>query len=442
MPYRLKARSTRAFLILLYILEYSAISIKGYGCCNSSKASPNTKFYMSSSNVKLNRTATGHTAWRETVNTLDRLHELLTLKRIARELSIYHPKIDDLLATRSRSAQFAFNESWHWLAHSDEQKSEAQLYTLHVVGVRVEKTDRKKSRAKNNYGEHLAGSDNHNLPYVFTLKKPQNDMGDSVINEARLELTGLHGNEYCNALLTQLDWSLEADAQHKWNEIISGKSTFAELPVNITNHLQNAWNVSKNHTLVLRSLLQVKHKHCPVHSRNLHRLLPILHIRVNYKESVNIRPARHVRAKLTRTLSGNSTRKRIIVDCEQQWDQTFLSSTSSGIYDSLMPCCRRRFRISFEQLGWDNWVFAPKHFDSYYCIGRCSEFGGFQSEDMEGIAFYAELMNLYRKAEAAGLAPCCTPVKFTPLTIAIWQGPNEQITQTLDGIIVKQCGCM
>ncbi|KFD52814.1 hypothetical protein M514_06305 [Trichuris suis] len=424
------------------MLERWMMQIKGYGCCNSSKVEPVTVFHTSNSSTKVNRMAPGHFTWRETVNTLDKLHELLTLKRIARELSIYQPQAEDLLATRSRSAQFAFNESWRWLTYSDEQRSEAQQYILHVVGVRIERTYKKKSRLKNNFNEQFLESDSHALRYVFTLKKPQNDYGDGLITDARIELTGFQGSEYCKALLTHLSWSLETDdGPQVWNEIITEKST-KELPANITSHLQNLWKASKNHTLILRSLLRVKHKDCPVHSRNLHRLTPMLQVCVSHKQSTNNRLPRQITAKLTQKLSTNSTKKRIIVDCEQQWDQTFLSSTSSGIYDSLMPCCRRRFRISFEQLGWDNWVFAPKHFDSYYCIGRCSDFGGFQSEDMEGVAFYAELMNLYRKAEAAGLAPCCTPVKFTPLTIAIWQGPNEQITQTLDSIIVKQCGCM
>lgn len=34
-------------------------------------------------------------------------------------------------------------------------------------------------------------------------------------------------------------------------------------------------------------------------------------------------------------------------------------------------CSRRNLRVDFEDIGWSEWVIAPKAFDAYYCAGTC-----------------------------------------------------------------------
>ena len=60
-----------------------------------------------------------------------------------------------------------------------------------------------------------------------------------------------------------------------------------------------------------------------------------------------------------------------------------------ALQQEVAPCCRRRVRMSFEQLGWGAWVLAPRHFDAYYCIGRCTRFAA------HGV--YADLRNVSLK---------------------------------------------
>lgn len=137
-----------------------------------------------------------------------------------------------------------------------------------------------------------------------------------------------------------------------------------------------------------------------------------------------------------------------VIDCEEQWDASFFRTFNDSEYDALMPCCRRKVKINFADLGWDQWVLSPRSFDAYYCIGRCSTFGVGGSgglaalDDADaGAAFYAEMMNLQRRG-GNRLSPCCSPTKFAPLTIKVLSGVNEEATQTLDNLIVRQCGCM
>lgn len=34
-------------------------------------------------------------------------------------------------------------------------------------------------------------------------------------------------------------------------------------------------------------------------------------------------------------------------------------------------CSRRNLRVDFEDIGWSEWIVAPKAFDAYYCAGTC-----------------------------------------------------------------------
>lgn len=196
---------------------------------------------------------------------------------------------------------------------------------------------------------------------------------------------------------------------------------------------QNRDVFTKSSTTTTTNLKSIHHNHND-------NIRPILRVELKEKKTRHDKSLskRHIDISFQR----NVRRQDIIIDCEQQWDAAFLRNISTEVYDGLMPCCRRKVKVDFNELGWDHWVVAPQSFDSYYCIGRCTHFGGFASEDTEGASFYTELMNLQRRARSLGLSPCCSPVKFSPLTITVLTGDNEEMTQTLEDVVVRQCGCM
>lgn len=39
--------------------------------------------------------------------------------------------------------------------------------------------------------------------------------------------------------------------------------------------------------------------------------------------------------------------------------------------NQLKGCSRRNLRVDFADIGWSEWVIAPKAFDAYYCAGAC-----------------------------------------------------------------------
>lgn len=88
-------------------------------------------------------------------------------------------------------------------------------------------------------------------------------------------------------------------------------------------------------------------------------------------------------------------------------------------------CRREEIQISFEELGWDNWVVHPKALTFYYCHGNCS------AQD--------------RTAAALGISQCCTPVPGTMRSLRITttsDGGYSFKHETLPNIMPEECNCI
>ena len=47
-------------------------------------------------------------------------------------------------------------------------------------------------------------------------------------------------------------------------------------------------------------------------------------------------------------------------------------STTPTCGASVSECCRERLFISFQDIGWDDWILSPSGFDAFYCRGSCT----------------------------------------------------------------------
>ncbi|KAM6958565.1 inhibin alpha chain [Tautogolabrus adspersus] len=88
-------------------------------------------------------------------------------------------------------------------------------------------------------------------------------------------------------------------------------------------------------------------------------------------------------------------------------------------------CHRAEIQISFEELGWDNWIIHPKVLTFYYCHGNCSA--------------------LDRTTSILGIAQCCAPVPGTMRSLRITttsDGGYSFKYETLPNIIPEECTCI
>ncbi|KAM6893480.1 inhibin alpha chain-like [Xenentodon cancila] len=88
-------------------------------------------------------------------------------------------------------------------------------------------------------------------------------------------------------------------------------------------------------------------------------------------------------------------------------------------------CNRAEVEISFEELGWGNWIVDPKVLTFYYCHGNCS------AGD--------------RTTAMLGIHQCCAPVPGTMKSLKITttsDGGYSFNIETLPNIIPEECACI
>ncbi|KAM9328299.1 inhibin alpha chain [Pholidichthys leucotaenia] len=88
-------------------------------------------------------------------------------------------------------------------------------------------------------------------------------------------------------------------------------------------------------------------------------------------------------------------------------------------------CHRAEIDITFEELGWDNWIVYPKVLTFYYCHGNCSD-----GDQITGML---------------GITQCCAPVPGTMRSLKITttsDGGYSFKYETLPNIIPEECTCI
>ncbi|KAM7375284.1 hypothetical protein PAMA_014400 [Pampus argenteus] len=152
-------------------------------------------------------------------------------------------------------------------------------------------------------------------------------------------------------------------------------------------------------------LLQVRCPTCQCHA-NLPDKMPFLHLHAQQRGPVH--SARH--AALTIPWSPSA------IDLFQR---------PSGERPQHSDCHRAEIEISFEELGWDNWIIHPKVLTFYYCHGNCSAWD--------------------RTTAMLGITQCCAPVPGSMKSLRITttsDGGYSFKYETLPNIIPEECTCI
>lgn len=102
-------------------------------------------------------------------------------------------------------------------------------------------------------------------------------------------------------------------------------------------------------------------------------------------------------------------------------------------------CSRRYLRVDFADIGWSEWVLAPKSFDAYYCAGTC----GFPITKLAHPSNHATIQSIVR---AVGIVPgvpepCCIPDKMSPLSVLFLDTDRNMVLKVYPGMSVDTCGC-
>ncbi|KAM6185961.1 bone morphogenetic protein 6 [Rhynchocyon petersi] len=123
----------------------------------------------------------------------------------------------------------------------------------------------------------------------------------------------------------------------------------------------------------------------------------------------------------------------------QSQDMSRVSSASDYNSSELKTACRKHeLYVSFQDLGWQDWIIAPKGYAANYCDGECS-FPLNAHMNATNHAIVQTLVHLMNPEYVP--KPCCAPTKLNAISVLYFDDNSNVILKKYRNMVVRACGC-
>ncbi|XP_065604747.1 growth/differentiation factor 15 [Cyrtonyx montezumae] len=97
-------------------------------------------------------------------------------------------------------------------------------------------------------------------------------------------------------------------------------------------------------------------------------------------------------------------------------------------------CCRRVLKVSFQEIGWDDWVLAPRSYDMRFCQGSCPH-------NYRAASIHAQIQARVHALSRAAPAPCCVPAAYDPMVLMHYDAEGRLVSSVFEDMLVTRCHC-
>uniref|UniRef100_A0A8C2KB50 Growth differentiation factor 10b n=1 Tax=Cyprinus carpio TaxID=7962 RepID=A0A8C2KB50_CYPCA len=124
---------------------------------------------------------------------------------------------------------------------------------------------------------------------------------------------------------------------------------------------------------------------------------------------------------------------------ELSFDEKTMKKARRKQWSEPRVCSRRYLRVDFADIGWSEWILAPKAFDAYYCAGTCA----FPIPKAVHPSNHATIPSIVR---AVGIVPgvpepCCVPDKMSSLAVLFLDSSRNMVVKIYPSMSVETCAC-
>uniref|UniRef100_A0A3B4BL73 TGF-beta family profile domain-containing protein n=1 Tax=Periophthalmus magnuspinnatus TaxID=409849 RepID=A0A3B4BL73_9GOBI len=101
-------------------------------------------------------------------------------------------------------------------------------------------------------------------------------------------------------------------------------------------------------------------------------------------------------------------------------------------------CKKHELYVSFRDLGWQDWIFAPEGYAAFYCDGECA-FPLNAHMNATNHAIVQTLVHLMFPNNVP--KPCCAPTKLNAISVLYFDDSSNVILKKYRNMVVRSCGC-
>uniref|UniRef100_A0A8C3QD43 Uncharacterized protein n=1 Tax=Geospiza parvula TaxID=87175 RepID=A0A8C3QD43_GEOPR len=97
-------------------------------------------------------------------------------------------------------------------------------------------------------------------------------------------------------------------------------------------------------------------------------------------------------------------------------------------------CCLKSLRVSFQDIGWADWVIAPNSYHMRFCEGSCPH-------NYKPASMHAQIQSRVHSLSKAAPPPCCVPAGYDPMVLMHLDSQGRLVSSLFEDMLVTRCHC-